>query len=147
MRRHIALAFVAFGIWVLTVLGLSFNVQAAGQGFDGTWTVKHECKKAPDGALPFAYNYIANVSAGSMDGQYTVPGVNGGTFHIHGPINPDGTGNLTMNGVTGQTEYNVGHLSPGVPFSYRIRAKFTTSGGSGRRTDGKRHCDFTFVKR
>jgi hypothetical protein len=132
---------------VLTAcLGPVLGAKAAGPGFDGTWTVKHNCKRAPDGALPFAYDYTATVNGGSLDGQYTAPGPNGGHFHISGEIKPDGTGNLKMDGLTGLTEYTVGHVGQGVPFNYRIGAKFTGSRGSGQRMDGKRQCNFTFVK-
>jgi hypothetical protein len=143
MKRMFVGLLLGPGLLVSADLGLPPDAKAA-QSYDGTWTVTHVCKKAPDGALPFTFDYVANVNGGLLDAQFTAP--DGATFHIAGHINPDGTSNLAMNGMTGLTEYTVGHPSPGVPFSYNIRGKFTGSLGTGQRADGKRQCSFSFVK-
>jgi len=140
MKLHAALTLAAFGC--------SFSLaQAAGNAFDGTWSVNHACAVAPDGALPFTINYSMKVSNGIVDGEYN-PGHNSGYFHIQGQIADDGNATFHMTGLTGQRPYNPGRTSPGLPFSYDFTGTFGGSRGTGHRVGILgRVCDFTFVKR
>jgi hypothetical protein len=142
--RRILFAMLAIGLSV--VPDAMYGAKAAGQDFDGKWEITQNCKQAQDGALPYAVRGTATVTNGLMEARYAYRGPGGGTYYVHGPINPDGTANLTMDGITGRTEYTVGKLRPGVKYAYGIAAKFAGSSGLGNRTDGARECYFEFKR-
>jgi hypothetical protein len=118
---------------------------ADNQVFDGTWNVTVGCAKAPDGALPYTWLFLAEVQRGSMLGYYHKPGtVPSGT--LSGQIGAGGDAVLTMQGLTGNTNYTVGYLNPGTPFRYTITSHFDSAHGTGKRNE-MRNCVLDFVKR
>lgn len=110
--------------------------------FDGSWNVRQVCPRAKDGASAYAWSYVARVKDGTLEANYA-PKM--GSIRLRGAIKPDGTSELTADGVTGPSEYSVGHVAQGSPVHYHIRAKFDATRGRGERVE-QRQCSFTFTK-
>jgi hypothetical protein len=63
-----------------------------------------------------------------------------------GLSNPDGTALLSASGITGKQEHNLGLVTPGVPYSYTVKALFKGSLGTGD-SIGARVRTFRFTKK
>ena len=133
-------ALILSGVWPSTRAWPAGN-----QAFDGTWNVAVMCAKAPDGALPYTWLFSAAVRDGTLSGQYHQPGTSpSGT--LSGQIGTDGHALLTMEGLTGKTNYTVGLLPVGSPFRYLVTSQFDADHGTGKRTE-MRDCRLDFRKR
>ena len=119
-----------FKLLVLCACSVIIGGPAWGGTFDGVWTVKQVCPRAPDGALGYTYNYTVTVRDDALDGEHIVPN-NNGSIRLHGTIGPDGTAYLNADGVTGPSQYAVKGVAKGSPVHYHVSAKFYGSRGSG----------------
>ena len=72
--------------------------------FDGTWDVTLVCPKASDGALPFTFEFTADVKGAMLHGVRGLAG-QPGWLSLDGPIQPDGAANLLAHGLTGNPKY------------------------------------------
>ena len=63
-----------------------------------------------------------------------------------GTIATDGRAALKLDGIVSNANYAINNAQRGKPYSYRIRAKFEQSAGTGVRL-GKRKCDFRFTRK
>ena len=52
---------------------------------------------------------------------------------------------LMLDGIVNNPAYAVNNAQRGMPYSYRIRARFGATTGSGQRI-GRRKCDFQFKR-
>jgi hypothetical protein len=118
--------------------------------FDGRWGVTLVCPKAPNGALPFTFEFTAEVKDAALHGEHGLAG-RPGWLSLDGRIQPDGAANLEARGLTGDPHYNLGQSVQGVPYEHDVTARFDTSGGTGNwrayQSNGQtRTCDFTFAR-
>lgn len=60
-------------------------------------------------------------------------------------VKPDGTAKINAHGLTGDSDYAVGHVAKGTLYAYHVEARFEDSRGTGRRVE-LRPCDYSFVK-
>jgi hypothetical protein len=140
-RLFAASAMAALAVVLAPVAAIS------GGAFDGSWNVNILCANAPDGALGYSWQFPAQVSNGSLVGQYRQPGnPNSGT--LSGQIQTNGDALLKMEGLTGRAEHNIGRAPPGTPFMYTVTGHFAGRSGSGKRDQvvARRSCDLTFTK-
>jgi hypothetical protein len=112
--------------------------------FDGTWVSNVSCPAAA-GAQGYAYQFLAHVKDGMFHGQYGTEGKPGWTT-FDGKIQPDGAADIYVKGLTNQSAFTVGNVSPGSNFNYHIMSRFEGSNGTGSRVE-LRPCNFTFVKK
>jgi hypothetical protein len=138
--RHSAI--FAFGLSAL-LCAASASAQDAGR-FDGKWDVSLACPSAPDGALPFTFNFTADVKNALLHGENGVAG-RPGWMSLDGLINADGTASLDAHGLTGHSQFNTGHADPGISYHHIVTARFNDARGAGTWTTN-RICDFTFTK-
>jgi hypothetical protein len=126
------------------------SATAQGQGsvadprrFDGAWATTLSCSSSA-GAEGYTWQFIAQVKDGVFHGQYGPEGKPAsGTFD--GKIQPDGSANILVKGLTGQSAYSVGRVAPGAAFTFHILARFNDTSGTGQRVE-LRPCDVTFAK-
>jgi hypothetical protein len=110
--------------------------------FDGHWDVTLACPASSDGALAFAYQFTAEVSAGHLHGENGQAGMPG-WLALDGPIQADGTATFDASGITGRAGYNVHSTQAGVAYRHSVTAHFDDRHGDGRWVT-TRTCDFTF---
>ena len=112
--------------------------------FDGNWSVRLACPQAPDGAMPFTWDFSGAVRGSVLHATHGQSG-QPAWLSLSGRIGPDGSAALTAQGITGTQGYNVNHAGRGVPYRYPVTAHFDPSRGNGFWTTSRR-CDFTFTK-
>ncbi len=122
--------------------------QAAGNPatpFDGRWQVVLTCPplhEDDDGAKGYVHRFPAKIKDSVVRGTHGTEGQPG--YHLlTGTIPPDGKGELKLDGVVNKPEFSVNNAWRGKPYSYKVRAKFEPTSGSGVRV-GRRKCDFAF---
>jgi len=146
MPRRILLLF-----GLLSASGSASASAAADSGrFDGRWGVILVCPKAPDGALPFTFEFTAAVRQAMLHGEHGLAG-RPGWLSLDGAIQPDGTANLEARGLTGDPHYNINQTTQAVPYEHDVSARFGASRGAGNwralQSNGQtRTCDFTFTR-
>lgn len=135
--------------WLVIVLfvGLAASAGAADSvatPFDGPWHVTLTCPPhdEDDEAKGYVHHFPATVSAGVLRGTHATEDLPG-WHYLSGTIAPDGSARLTLDGIVANADYAVNHGYRGKPYSYRVRAKFEATHGSGQRI-GRRKCDFEF---
>jgi hypothetical protein len=139
--RNIMIVFTMLAIFGIANLAA---VEARAAGFDGKWDVTLVCPKSPDGALPFTFEFSADVTNSSLHGEYGTPG-SPGWMALDGSIQPDGSASLKAHGLTGHSAYNVSNTARGVPYMHPVIAHFEGSQGTGRWA-AARVCNFTFTR-
>ncbi len=143
MRSMHTVVFIAAG-WLCTHPMARAATEAA--PFDGPWKVTLTCPPHDDDedAKGYVHYFPAEVKANEFRGTHAIEGEPG--WHLlTGTIAPDGNANLTLQGIVNNPNYAVNHAFRGKPYSYRVKARFEPSSGSGRRI-GKRRCDFDFKR-
>ncbi|HET7884015.1 MAG TPA: caspase family protein [Acetobacteraceae bacterium] len=120
-------------------------VQPAAPGrFDGDWLLKYACGATADGANGFQRTLWATIRNSVLHGE-------GGTkgqpnyLTLDGQVQPDGVALLTAAGLTGASQFSVGHVPPGSHFGFHVKAKFEQGRGSGSRIEN-RSCDLEFTR-
>jgi hypothetical protein len=116
--------------------------------FDGRWATKLVCDDTRDkkGLVKgYTWAFDVTIEHGKLKGQYGQPGKPGSGTYI-GQVQSDGTVAIDAHGNTGKTEYTVGKVTRGTPFSYPMKGKFSGSTGHATRTK-LRPCEATFTKR
>jgi hypothetical protein len=84
------------------------------------------------------------VKDGVLSGEHGQQG-SPGWVKYDGRIQPDGTAEIQARGLTGNPKTAVGQVPSGTSYSYRVKAQFDESRGSGSRVD-LRPCNVVFVK-
>lgn len=112
--------------------------------FDGKWVVVLFCPKSSDGALPFTWQFAAEVTGSVLHGEHGDAG-QPGWMALDGRIGPDGSAHFQAQGMTGQSAYNINHTARGVPFRYEVTAHFDTARGTGSWMTS-RTCNFSFTR-
>lgn len=113
--------------------------------FDGIWDATISCGNLDDGIRGYTYKFVAEVKDGVLRAQHRAPD-SPGSLRVEGNIPPDGVAELNAFGRTGNPDYAVKRPSEGSPYTFRIKAKFDATRGSGERTDS-RPCSLGFSKR
>lgn len=121
--------------------------QAGTSRFDGAWEVTIDC---PDHDEDIGVKgYLQQFPGEIRNGQFrAVHGTEGqpGWHLVQGVIAEDGTSTLKLDGIVKSTNHSVNRPPKGKPYSYRIKAQFEPTSGTGQRI-GKRKCDYTFKRR
>jgi hypothetical protein len=112
--------------------------------FDGKWDVTLSCPRSLDGAMPYSFDFPADVQNGVIHGDHGMSG-QPGSLELDGTIDTDGTAKMKAHGLTGHSRYNLGHSEKGVAYSHWVSAHFDATKGAGH-WDAARICDFTFTK-
>jgi len=115
--------------------------------FDGRWATTLVCDDTTDKkgfVKGYTWLFDVTIEHGKLNGQYGQPGTpSSGTYA--GQVQSDGTVDIDAHGNTGKTEYTVGKVARGTPFSYPMKGKFSGSTGHATRTK-TRPCEATFTK-
>ncbi|MEO8278393.1 MAG: hypothetical protein ABI564_01805 [Ideonella sp.] len=114
--------------------------------FDGIWMVGIACPSNTEdsGAKGYRFDFPAKVEDGVFSGSHGEEGT-AGSLKIEGQIPTDGNAEFRARGRTGNPDYAAKRPSAGTPYSYKIKAHFERTSGTGSRI-GVRVCDFTFTK-
>ncbi len=128
------------------IAGIAFGQEPATR-FDGTWAVTLVAPDSTDAqgktAKGFTFYFNAQVKDGVLHGEHGEKG-KPAWLSLDGKIAPDGTAELTANGIAVQP-YAYKNAPTGTPYIYHVKAKFEGAKGSGTREEG-RATAFTFVK-
>jgi hypothetical protein len=111
--------------------------------FDGIWVAKVACEsKAPVWPAE-SYQFTANVRDGVFHAQTGVEGMP--RFRSYdGKIQLDGTAEILVRGLTGDTERDPINRPTGTEYRWKVAGKFEGSHGVGIRAD-ERTCNFDFA--
>jgi hypothetical protein len=112
--------------------------------FDGRWAVTLDCPNSSDGALPFMFEFTADVTNATLHGEHGTAGASG-WMSLDGTIQSDGTAALHAHGITGPAKFNIGQTTHGVPYDHTVNAHFDDATGTGNWVT-TRTCDFRFRK-
>lgn len=120
------------------------GVQAQSTRFDGAWRVTLVCPahSGKDDAKGYTHRFSGQVVNGELSATHGTEGEPGWHF-LHGPISENGEANLRLTGVVNNPDYAINKAHQGKRYTYRVKARFTDTGGSGERVTG-RVCTFTF---
>ena len=102
---------------VEAVFGVMNGVADAG-GYDGKWSVTLVWPKSPDGALPFAWEFTANVTDATLHGEFGTAG-SPGWMAPDGNIQPNGAANLKAHGSNRHSAHNLKNGARGMPTCIR----------------------------
>ena len=114
--------------------------------FDGRWDVTLICQPHHDDedAKGYTHRFPAVVANGALRGTHGTEGEP--SWHLlTGTIDADGVAAMKLDGIVNNPDYAVGRAYRGKPYTYRVRAKFDATSGSGERI-GKRKCEFRFKR-
>jgi len=114
------------------------------QRFDGNWIVTLTCAAMSDGTKGYTFTFPATVHGGQLHGEHGTRG-QGAWLEVDGPIQPDGSATLLVNGLTNRVDYTVGRLATGTPYSYHVLARFGAGSGQGERVEA-RACNLRFTR-
>jgi len=121
---------------------------AGASAFDGRWDVTLTCPPLldeDDDAKGYVQHFQAEIKDGILRGTHGTEGQP--SWHLlTGTVPPDGNAMLRLDGIVKNADYAVNHAERGKSYTYRVRAKFEQSSGSGQRV-GKRKCEFRFKRR
>ena len=115
--------------------------------FDGRWATKLVCDDTRDKkgfVKGYTWLFDVTVDHGKLKGQYGEVGAPSSVTYI-GQVQRDGKVDIEARGNTGKTEYTVGRVARGSPFSYRMKGELSGSSGHATRTE-LRPCEATFTR-
>jgi len=126
---------------------LPMSSAGSSKAFDGHWAVTLVCEDASDGnkiAKGYTLKFFTDVKDGQLTGEDGKSG-QPGYLSLVGVIMADGSAEINANGLIGNPQVAIGRVSPGTPYSYRLRGTFTPTSGKATRI-GVRPCEATFIK-
>jgi hypothetical protein len=140
--RHHALTMACAAL----MLSAPLTVRAAPTPFDGAWNVTLRCPphNDDDDTRGYTHRFPVQVVDGELRGTHGAEGEPGWHLLV-GRIASDGSAKLRLDGVVNNPDYAINKAQRGKTYSYRVRAQFTESSGSGERLTG-RVCEFRFVR-
>jgi hypothetical protein len=114
--------------------------------FDGKWNVTLTCPPhhEDEDAKGYVHRFPAEIRNSVLRGTHGSEGQP--SWHLlTGPIAADGSARLELEGIVNNPAYAINNAQRGKPYSYRVRASFGASEGTGSRV-GKRKCQFQFKR-
>ena len=122
--------------------------QAAGNRFDGNWTINMSCD-ASEHMPAYSWTFAGMITNGAFHGQHGEEG-GPGYLVVDGPVNADGSAKLHAKGTVQKGKAGLVTQLKGNKYDYYIEAKFTENSGTGKRDEGAgilgRPCSFEFNK-
>ncbi len=106
--------------------------------FDGIWIVREICERKP-GWQAGTYQFAGRIKDRIFHYQYGTEGKPGSATY-DGKIEPDGTSEISVKGLTGDAAYDPLHRVPGTEFHFKMVIKLEGSRGAGVRSDSPRPC-------
>ena len=146
-------AFLIVIVFAVSILPFAQNTKAASAvtAFDGTWSLTlngHEYKDPRTGVVAAGYiiHFPAKVKNGVLHGEWKNRAAPYDWFELNGKIQANGNALLNLNGVTGNSVYNISHGQSRKPFGYQVVAHFDDLHGTGNSVGGPRVRTYSFVK-
>jgi hypothetical protein len=120
----------------------------AGGKYDGNWITHLACEA--HGQTPaYKWDFPSTIKDGMFNGQHGEKD-GPGYLVIEGKINDDGASKLEAKGTVSQNNAHGVFAMKGNNYSYKIKAQFSDTKGSGTRDEGAgilgRNCTFDFTK-
>jgi hypothetical protein len=120
----------------------------AGGKYDGNWITHLSCEA--HGQTPaYKWDFPSTIKDGVFTGQHGEKD-GPGYLVIEGKINEDGSSKLEAKGTVSQNNAHGVFAMKGNNYSYKIKAQFSDTKGSGTRDEGAgilgRNCTFDFNK-
>jgi hypothetical protein len=138
----------AFGILAAGALMLLPGATVAGGKYDGNWITHLQCEA--HGSTPgYKWEFPSTIKDGVFHGQHGEEG-GPGYLVIDGKLADDGTSKLEAKGHVSTNNAHGVFAMKGNEYSYKIKAQFTDTKGTGTRDEGAgilgRGCTFNFDK-
>jgi hypothetical protein len=132
-------------LWT-ALAGLIFGASVAEAApYDGPWSVIQVCDSTKEGGRGYTWRYDASVKDGHFLGRYGTTTGEHSTLTLEGDILPNGDAELTGQGISEGSDYNIGFAQKQAHIYFQVKAKFSATDGTGDRL-GVRRCKFTFSK-
>jgi hypothetical protein len=115
--------------------------------YDGRWAISLVCEDVTikeSLVKGYTFNFFVDIKAGQLTGQKGAIGTPA-SLTMLGTVQGDGSLEINASGLTGRPDTSVGHVQPGLPYSYRMRGALTATGGKATRID-LRPCEATFFR-
>ena len=100
--------------------------------------------EAADDAKGYTHRFPGEVVGGQFRATHGTEGQPGWHF-LHGTVRSDGSANLRLDGIVNNPPYAINEARRGKPYSYRLKAQFDETIGTGQRLTG-RVCEFRFAR-
>ncbi|MEO8523475.1 MAG: hypothetical protein ABI460_02030 [Caldimonas sp.] len=139
-RRQILLAFA------FAVVGAQAFAAHLPSKFDGPWNVTLSCPphSGDDDAKGYTHRFPGEVTNSRLRAVHGAEGEPG--WHLlTGRIAEDGAATLRLEGIVNNPKYAINGAQQGKAYTYRVKARFEPSSGSGERLTG-RTCHFVFAR-
>jgi hypothetical protein len=137
-------------LWLAAVCAVMLlpGASVAGGKYDGNWTTHLACEA--HGETPaYKWEFPSEVKDGNFRGQHGEEG-GPGYLVIEGKIEDDGSAKLSAKGTVTQNHAHGVFAMKGNNYSYKIKAQFADTKGTGTRDEGAgilgRACTFEFTK-
>jgi hypothetical protein len=135
-------------ILIICAVTLLPGAVVAGGKYDGNWITHLACEA--HGQTPaYKWDFPSTIKDGMFTGQHGEKD-GPGYLVIEGKINDDGTSKLEAKGTVSQNNAHGVFAMKGNNYSYKIKAQFSDTKGSGTRDEGAgilgRNCTFDFTK-
>ncbi|MEP6873339.1 MAG: hypothetical protein ABI887_03170 [Burkholderiales bacterium] len=114
--------------------------------FEGAWNVTMVCPphNDDDEAKGYTHRFRGEVAGGEFSATHGQEGEPGWHF-LRGQIKASGNATLRLDGIVNNPRYAINDAPRGKQYSYRVKAHFDETSGSGQRLTG-RVCEFTFSR-
>jgi hypothetical protein len=138
----------AVGMALGCALMLLPGASIAGPKYDGNWVTHLTCEA--HGQTPgYKWEFPSTIKDGVFHGQHGEEG-GPGYLVLDGKLADDGTSKIEAKGTVSQNHAGGVFAMKGNNYSYKIKAQFTDTKGTGTRDEGAgilgRNCTFEFTK-
>jgi hypothetical protein len=123
------------------------QIAAPTTAFDGAWVVSVDCPDTKDShglVKGYEFTFDVRIAGGLLDGRHGVEG-QPASLHLTGEVRDGGVLEIRAQGISNASEYTVGRIAKGTPYSYTMIGQLDGSHGSAKRRE-VRPCSAQFSR-
>jgi invasion protein IalB len=112
--------------------------------FDGQWSTEAECRAISPNVAKTNWKTITRIENGKLSAKFGDDG-KPGSGKFEGVVSADGHIELSVNGLTGDSKYNLNNVPEKTPYTWKAAGSFSGLHGTAKRSEG-RFCVVSFSK-
>jgi invasion protein IalB len=112
--------------------------------FDGQWSLEAECQAVAPNVSKGTWKSIGKVANGQLSAKFGDEG-KPGSGKFEGIVQPNGSLELLVKGLSGDSKYNTDNVPEKTPFSWKATGSISGSEGTARKMEG-RFCHVSLSK-